>query len=74
MNQGDSNTPEMDKYYDFILGNASATVSEQIAYSILRDVTDRRGWRQEFDQFDYDIREEILQTWKKKIEAILKGE
>lgn len=71
MTQSNSNTPEMDKYYDFILEDVPVTVAEHIAYFILRDVTDRRGWRQEFDQFDDDIREGILQTWKKGIDIIL---
>lgn len=73
MTQSNSNTPEMDKYYDFILEDAPVTVAEHIAYFILRDVTDRRGWRQEFDQFDDDIREGILQTWKKGIDIILQA-
>lgn len=32
------------------------TTAEKIVDAILRDVTDRRGWRQEWESFDEDIR------------------
>jgi hypothetical protein len=38
---------------------------------ILADVTDRRGWRQEWEQFDADTQSEIKSTWQEKVEAIL---
>ena len=47
-------------------------LSERIRDKILDDVTDRRGWRQEWDQFDEDIQNEIKATWLKKIEKELK--
>jgi hypothetical protein len=39
------------------------TPAEKIAAKIWRDVTDRRGWRQAADQFDDDIKHEILDQW-----------
>ena len=35
---------------------------EAVGDAILADITDRRGWRQEWDQFDDDIQEEIRIT------------
>jgi hypothetical protein len=39
-------------------------LAENIVRTILLDVTDRRGWRQEWDGFDRDIQREIKATWK----------
>lgn len=36
---------------------------EAIVFDILSDITDRRGFRQEFDQVDDDIKNEMIQTW-----------
>lgn len=35
---------------------------EEVADAILNDITDRRGWRQEWDGFDDDIKQEIRST------------
>lgn len=37
---------------------------------ILADVTDRRGWRHEWDMFDEDIQEEIQVTWKRILDEL----
>ena len=50
------------------------TVAEKIRDAILADVTDRRGWRQEWDEFDADIQDEIKRTWLFKIQTILDRE
>jgi hypothetical protein len=47
------------------------TKAEQIRDAILADVTDRRGWSQEWDQFDADVKEEIRATWLSKIQEVL---
>lgn len=39
--------------------------STRIVKRILADVTDRRGWRQEWDQFDEDIKAQIIKTWRR---------
>jgi len=60
----------MDEYYNFILQGTSADypvieveLAKRIAFRLLADATDRRGWRQAFGQFDDDIKEELLATW-----------
>ena len=45
--------------------------ANEIMKAILDDVTDRRGWRQEWGGFDEEIQEEIRQTWLKIITDIL---
>jgi hypothetical protein len=42
-------------------------LADNIVKAILADVTDRRGWRQEWDGFDWDIQIEIKKTWKRLI-------
>lgn len=48
-------------------------LARKIADAILQDVTDRRGWRQEWEGFDEDIQKEIKDTWvqiiKKELSA-----
>ncbi|MHC4196170.1 MAG: hypothetical protein ACYSQZ_09610 [Planctomycetota bacterium] len=44
-------------------------VSKQILFEIIDDLTDRRGLRQEWDQIDDDIQNEILSDWLKIIET-----
>lgn len=36
---------------------------ERIVFEILKDLTDRRSFRQAFDSIDDDIKEEIIKTW-----------
>lgn len=50
------------------------TLAHKIAAAILIDVKDRRGWRQEWDGFDDDIKVEIFDKWVERIEAKLAGE
>jgi hypothetical protein len=49
----------------------NVTTAEAIVHRILADVTDRRGWSQEWDQFDPEIKDEIQETWKAKILKVL---
>jgi hypothetical protein len=42
---------------------------EQIVAAIWADVTDRRGWRQEADQFEDRIKHEILDRWVEIVRA-----
>ena len=48
-------------------------LAKRIRDAILRDVTDRRGWRQEWDAFDEDVREDIRAAWLEIIEAELEA-
>jgi len=61
----------MDQYYDYIGGNTNYPKSRVIIFKLLDDVTDRRGWRQEWDGFDDDIQIEILETWLDIVEGVL---
>ena len=45
--------------------------TKKIVKAILADATDRRGWRQEWDQFDDEVRKEIHRDWAKIIDDIL---
>jgi hypothetical protein len=53
----------IDKYYDYILNGKLVTIEKQIVFAILNDFTDRRGLRQEWENIDEDIKEEMIQTW-----------
>lgn len=46
--------------------------SEYITEEIVKDLSDRRGLRQEWDNIDYDIQEEIKDNWKSIIRDVLK--
>jgi hypothetical protein len=50
---------------------AASPLAKRIAKTILDDVTERRGWRQTWDQFDDDIKREIMREWHKLIDAAL---
>jgi hypothetical protein len=43
----------------------------RIVSAILDDVTDRRGWRQAWDSFDDDVREEIIARWIELVQTEL---
>jgi len=53
----------IDKYYSHILEGKLVTIEKEIVFAILHDFTDRRGLRQEWDNIDDDIKEEILEIW-----------
>jgi hypothetical protein len=40
------------------------SVFSKIAKRVLEDMTDRRGFRQEWDQCDKDVQKEILTAWE----------
>jgi len=54
------------KDHDFARSRA-----EHIVNLIVHDFTDRRGLRQEWEQIDDDIQQEIRQTWTKLVEGNL---
>ena len=53
----------IDRYYEWLNKPKETPQNERILFGFLRDFTDRRGLRQEWDQIDDDIQEEILETW-----------
>lgn len=58
----------LEKYHEFNSGLSELefTQAEWMVFTLLSDCTDRRGWRQEWDQFDDDVKEEIINTWLEK--------
>lgn len=61
-----------DEYYDHVLGRLRAVERwKVILFEIVADFTDRRGLRQEWEQIDEDVQEEILETWLKIIKSNL---
>lgn len=46
--------------------------AERIVYRLWMDVTDRRGWRQEADMMDDEIKIEILEAWLKIVRPGIK--
>lgn len=46
-------------------------LAKKIEDALLADITDRRGWRQEWDHFDDDIKKEIYQTHTEIIRKVL---
>lgn len=52
------------EYYDYVVEKVYPDRnSKRILFDIVSDLTDRRGFRQEWEQVDEDIQEEILSTW-----------
>lgn len=64
-----------DKYYSLILdkNEEELTLEEKIVFRIIRDFTDRRGLRQEWENIDDDIQEEIIETWINIVKKELNG-
>ena len=50
---------------------AKMTLAERIAWGILADVTDRRGWRQEWEQLSGSIQNEIFTEHVKIVQQLL---
>ena len=53
----------LEKYDNWLGDNNKGYKEQKILFGIIHDFTDRRGLRQEWDQIDEEIQEEILQTW-----------
>ncbi len=53
----------MDEYYQRHDKPQTIDAPKQRLFALLSDFTDRRGLRQEWDQIDDEVKEEILQTW-----------
>lgn len=55
-----------DEYWDYILqGKIPNTKEKQIVFSIIKDITGRKGIGNEFDRIDSDIQDEIVDNWIK---------
>lgn len=51
--------------------DAQLNLAERIADDLLKDATDRRGWRQEWDGFDKDVKAEIRKKWTDIVSSVL---
>lgn len=51
----------------------SMSKAKEIVNAIIADLTDRRGLRQEWEQIDSDIQEDIRQEWIEIVETALKA-
>ena len=60
-----------EKYYEYVAGFKTFTPEEDIVFSIIEDMSDRRGFRQAWDDVDEEIQEEIMETWIKKVKGRL---
>ena len=54
--------------------NEHVTVAGRIVEDIIHDMTDRRGLRQEWEQIDDDIQQEIVAVWRAIVEKRLSEE
>lgn len=62
--------PLHDEYYDFVLQGSGpdyplldVALAKRITYRILQDMRNRRGLRQQWEQIDEDVQEEIIAAW-----------
>jgi hypothetical protein len=62
-----------DRYHDYTLNGLGVTTAEAIVFDIVSDLTDRRGLRQEWDNIDDDIQEEIIKKWVYIVEYKMLG-
>ena len=58
-----------EEYYDYVLNDKETVSSKKILFEIVRDFKDRRGLKQEWDEIDEDVQEEIFETWLEIIES-----
>ena len=56
------------------MNNPRRKIAQKIMRDLLKDITDRRGWRQQWDQFDDDVKVEIRATHTAIIEKHLEAE
>jgi hypothetical protein len=55
--------PIKDRYYTYILGKSNPPIEEKIVFSLLRDIVDRRGLKQAWDQIDKKEQDKIINAW-----------
>lgn len=58
-----SDSKHHDAYYDHVLGKQKVTGTIAKVYDIIHDISDRRGLRQEWEQIDGDIQDDIIDAW-----------
>jgi hypothetical protein len=63
------NSKYYEGYYDHVLGKKSSTGSTAKVFNIIADLSDRRGLRQEWENIDGDIQDEIIENWMNIIDG-----
>jgi hypothetical protein len=67
-----SDSKYYDEYYAYILDKIEpSTKAKKAVFNIIADLTDRRGIKQEFNNIDGDIQDEIIETWMDKIDSAM---
>ena len=64
-----SNSKHRDVYYNHVLNKQKSTGVIAKVYDLVSDISDRRGLRQEWENIDGEIQDEIIEEWIK----IIKG-
>jgi hypothetical protein len=62
------NSKHYDAYYAHVLNEKASGIIAKV-YDIISDLSDRRGLRQEWEQIDGDIQDEIIEKWLEIISA-----
>ncbi len=58
----------LEEYYEYLSEEIVENRSKKLLFDLVQDFTDRRGFRQAFDECDEDIQNEILEDWLKIIQ------
>lgn len=58
-----SDSKHYDAYYNHVLDKQKANGNIAKVYNLIADISDRRGLRQEWEQIDGDIQDEIIEKW-----------
>ncbi len=68
---GRSDRPALFNADDCVPTHPAPTLAQRIVAAIESDLSDRRGIRQEWEQIDPDVQDEIRDEWAKIIEKLL---
>ncbi len=63
-----SNSKHYEAYYKQVLKGKRSKGTLGKVFDIITDLTDRRGLRQEWEEIDGDIQDEIIEKWSKIID------
>ena len=59
-----------DSYYDHVLNKKKTEGNLGKVFDIIHDLNDRRGLRQEWEEIDDDIQEEIIEKWLEILNSV----
>lgn len=61
-----------EEYYDYVLKDIEpSSKTKKAVFNIIHDLTDRRGLKQEFNQIDGDIQDEIIDNWINQVDSVM---